>query len=217
MMAFWLALLLQDARDVLPSDRPIELRVPVSTDTEHRATVVTFPEESLEALVAGWNEGDLSIERRRENLFLKLLRKSQGDLQVLGASGTLYRFSIVATDGAYDGHVRLLPPKEQKRQVPESVELLRAMRLGRRPPEGAVLRADQPLTVAPGLAAKVAYVYESTTYRGFVVRIENTAGFAQRLDPSRFQSKDLVLAGAREMLLPAGERTLLYLVFWKMP
>lgn len=217
MIGFWVALVLQDARDVLPSDRPIELRVPVSTDTEHRATVVTFPEESLEALVAGWNEGDLSIERRRENLFLKLLRKSQGDLQVLGASGALYRFTIVATDGTYDGHVRLLPPKDAKRPVPESVELLRVMRLGRRPSEGTVLRADQPLTVAPGLAAKVAYVYESTTYRGFVVRVENTSGFAQRLDPSRFQSKDLVLAGAREMLVPAGEKTLLYLVFWKLP
>ena len=217
MIGVLLLLVLQDSREVLASDRPVELRVPVSTESRHRATVLTFPEESLEALVSGWNEGDLSIERRRENLFIKLLRKSQGDLQVLGASGTLYRFSIMPAEGAYDGHVRLLAPREQKRQIPESIELLRAMRLGRRPTEGTILRADQPLQLAPELAAKVAYVYESGSYRGYVVRITNTSTIAQRLDPSRFLSKDLVLAGAREMLVPPGEKTLLYLVFWKSP
>lgn len=217
MIGLLVILSLQDARDVLPSDRPVELRVPVSTESEHRATVVTFPEESLEALVSGWNEGDLSIERRRENLFIKLLRKSQGDLQVLGASGALYRFAVVAADGAYDGHVRILPPREPKRSTPEPVELIRAMRLGRRPAEGTVLRAEQPLLMTAELSAKVIYVYESAAYRGFVVRIENPTGLAQRLDPSRFQSKDLVLAGAREMLVAPGEKTLLYLVFWKMP
>jgi len=217
MIDLLLVFVLQEARDILPSDRPVELRVPVSTDTQHRATVVTFPEESLEALVSGWNEGDLSVERRRENLFIKLLRKSQGDLQVLGASGALYRFAVVAAEGPYDGHVRILAPREQKRSIPESVELIRAMRLGRRPSEGTVLRAEQPVLVAPELAAKVVFVYESSAYRGFVVRIENTSSIAQRLDPSRFQSKDLVLAGAREMLVPPGEKTLLYLVFWKTP
>ena len=217
MIGLFVLLALQEAREIRPTDRPIELRVPVSTETQHLATVVTFPEESLEALVSGWNEGDLSIERRRENLFLKLLRNSRGDLQVLGASGALYRFSLVPAEGAYDGHVRLLAPRDEKRSFPESVELLRAMRLGRRPAEGGVLKADYLLAVAPELAAKAVYVYETTAYRGYVVRIENTSAVPQRLDPSRFLSKALVLAGAREMLVPPGEKTLLYLVFWKMP
>jgi hypothetical protein len=217
MIGILMLLALQEAREVLASERPVELRVPVSTESHHRATVVTFPEESLEALVSGWNEGDLSIERRREILFIKLLRKSQGDLQVLGSSGALYRFALVPADGVYDGHVRILAPKEQKRVIPEPIELLRAMRLGRRPTEGTVLRADQPVEVAPELAARVAYVYESTAYRGYVIRIANTSGVAQRLDPSRFLSRDLVLAGAREMLVRPGEKTLLYLIFWKAP
>jgi hypothetical protein len=217
MSAFLLLLILQDAREVYASDRPTELRVPVSTEAQHRATVVTFPEESLEALVAGWNENDLSIERRRENLFIKLLRKAQGDVHVLGASGALYRLTLVPADGAYDGHVRILAPKEQKRTVPEPVELIRAMRLGRRPAEGTVLRSDQAVYASPELSARLAYVYESTAYRGFVVRVENVGGSPQRLDPSRFLSKDLVLAGAREMALSPGEKTLLYLVFWKTP
>jgi len=217
MTALLLLMALQEAREVLASDRPIEVRVPVSTDAQHRASVVTFPEESLEALVAGWNESDLSIERRRENLFIKLLRGAKGDVHVLGASGALYRLSVVPADGAYDGHVRILAPKEPKRSAPESLELIRAMRLGRRPADGTVLRADQAVYTSPEISARLAYVYESTSYRGYVVRMENVGTFPQRLDPSRFLSKDLVLVGARELLLPPGEKTLLYLVFWKAP
>jgi hypothetical protein len=217
MIGLLLVLTLQEARDVRSSDRPIELRVPVSTESNHLATVVSFPEESLEALVSGWNEGDLSIERRRENLFLKLLRKSRGDLQVLGGSGALYRFSLLPAEGTYDGHVRILASKEEKRIVPEPVDLIRAMRLGRRPAEGSVLKADHPLGLTPELAARLVYVYETGAYRGYVVRVENVSGAPQRLDPSRFLSKDLVLAGAREMLVQPGDRTLLYLVFWKTP
>lgn len=217
MKTFLLLVALQEAREVHASDRPIEVRIPVSTEAQHRATVVTFPEESLEALVAGWNESDLSIERRRETLFIKLLRKAQGDVHVLGASGALYRLALVPADGAYDGHVRILAPRDPKRSAPESLELIRAMRLGRRPAEGTVLRADQALYASSELSARLAYVYESTSYRGYVVRVENIGDCAQRLDPSRFLSKDLVLVGAREMVLAPGEKTLLYLVFWKTP
>jgi len=215
MIALLLAIALQESRDVLSSDHSIEIRVPVSGDTQHRAAVVSFPEESLEALVAGWNEGDLSIERRRENLFIKLLRKSQGDVHVLGGSGALYRLRIVPAEGAYDGHVRILPPKESRREVPESIDLIRAMRLGRLPVQGTVLRSDQVVYASPEWTVRVVYVYESTSYRGFVARVENVSPSPQRLDPSRFSAKDLVLLGSRDMLLAPGAKTLLYLVFWK--
>lgn len=215
----WLILLLmtQETREVFASDRPLEIRVPVSTDTQHRATVLTFPEESLEALVAGWNEGELSLERRRENLFLKLLKKAQGDVHVLGASGVLYRLRVIPAEDAYDGHVRILAPKESRREPSEALDLIRAMRLGRKPLQGNVLRCDQPLYGSPEWTARASYVYESQAYRGFVVRVENVAGKPVRLDPSRFVSRDLVLIGAREWMLAPGEKTLLYLVFWKQP
>ena len=212
-----LLLLAQDAREVIASDRPVEVRVPVSTEKEHRSTVVTFPEESLEALVAGWNEADLSVERRRENLFIKLLRKTEGDLHVLGASGTLYRLTVRPAEGAWDGRVKILAPREKPRGAPEAVELIRLMRLGRRPAEGAVLQGSGSLYRSAAIAAELAYVYESNSYRGFVVRVENVSTGPQRLDPSRFVGKDLVLAGSREMILPPAGKTLLYLVFAKSP
>lgn len=216
MIALFLVLA-QGSREVIHSDRPVEVRLPVSTEKEHHASVVTFPEESLEALVAGWNEGDLSVERRRENLFLKLLRKAEGDLHVMGASGTLYRLALKPSEGPYDGHVRILAPREKKKGAPEAIELIRLMRLGRRPPDGAVLRASEELYRSPVLAARLVYVYESGQHRGFVARVENLSSEPQRLDPSRFTGRGLVLVGAREMLLKPGERTLLYLVFGKAP
>ena len=202
-MTWLLALALQDTREVIASDRPVEIRVSVSSESVHRATVVRFPEDSLEALVAGWNEGDLSIERRRENLFIKLLRKAQGDIHVLGASGTLYRLRIVPAEEAYDGQVRLMLPKDARREVPESIDLIRAMRLGRRPAQGSVLRTDQSIHVSDGWDAKVLYVYESSTYRGFVVRVESLSAGPQRLDPSRFMARDLVLVALFERWVQA--------------
>jgi hypothetical protein len=212
------ALILQEAREVLLSDRPVEVRVPVSTDARHPASVVTFPEESLEALVAAWGEGDLTVERRRENLFLKLLRRAEGDLHVLGASGTLYRLAIrPAEGGAYDGHVRLRRPAPTNPEASEPVELLRAMRLGRLPPQGSALRTDEPAYASPEIAARTAYVYDTPSFRGFVVKVENVSGRPYRLELSRFVGRDLVLVGARAMLLQPGQRTLLYFVFGKAP
>lgn len=218
-MTPWIAALalLQEAREVLLSDRPVEVRVPVSSDARHPASVLTFPEESLEALVAGWNEGDLSVERRRENLFLKLLRRAEGDLHVLGASGTLYRLALKPADGAYDGHVRIVLPRAKAAREPAPIELIRAMRLGRRPADAAVLRAEGLLYAGPDVAARAAYVYDAASLRGYVIRVENVSGTPIRLDPSRFAGKPLVLAGAREMLLEPGAKTLVYLVFGKSP
>lgn len=211
------AALLQEARDVLLSDRPVELRVPVAGDDRHPATVVTFPEDSLDALVAGWADGDLSVERRRENLFLKLLRKAEGDLHVLGGSGTLYRLAIRPAEGPYDGRVRLVLPSAKDRRAPEPVELIRAMRLGRRPPEGQVLRTSGTLFEGAELRISTVYVYDSQAFRGFVLRAENVSGRPLRVDPSRFVGKDLVLAGVREMVVGPGASTLLYLVMSKAP
>lgn len=212
-----LALALQEGREVVHTGAPVEVRVPVSTDQRHRAAVISFPETSLEALVAGWDEKDLSIERRRENLFIKLLRPAEGDLHVLGGSGTLYRLALRPAEGAYDGWVRIAAPRESKPAPPEPVELLRAMRLGRRPSEGRVYGSKEEVYRSPELAIRLAYVYETTAFRGYVARAENVSARSQRLDPSRFLAKDLVLAGAREMLLKPGESTLLYLVFAKEP
>lgn len=214
-LAIWA--LLQETRDVIHADRPVEIRVPIATENQHRAAVVTFPEEALEAMVAGWNEGDLSIERRREKIFMKLLKRAEGDVHVLGASGTLYRLSVRAAEGAYDGHVRIARPSGKERGFPEPLDLIRAMRLGRLPDGGTVLKSDEALHLSPDLECRLAYLYQTDRHRGYVIRVANAGASSQRLDPSRFTGSGLLLAGAREMLLKPGERTLLYLVFAREP
>ncbi len=211
------ALLAQEARDVLLGDGPVEIRVPVSADAKHPASVVTFPEDSLEALVAGWNDADLSVERRREHLFLKLLRRAEGDLHVLGGSGRLYRLALRPADGAYDGRVRLVPPAGKALRESAPLELIRAMRLGRRPDNATVLRAEGLLYAGPDVAARASFVYDADAFRGYVLRVENVSASPIRLDPSRFAGKRLVLAGARDLLLEPGAKTLVYLVFGKAP
>jgi hypothetical protein len=212
-----LATLVQQSREVRLSDGPVELRVPVDAEAKHPATVVSLPETSLEALVAGWAEHDLSVERRGGNLFLKLLRKAEGDLHVLGASGALYRFSVRAAEEEYDGRVRVLSSEPEAGRPPEAVELIRAMRLGRRPREGRVLGSGTRIWSAESIEATALWVYDLERLRGFVVRVDNRSAEPRHLDAARFVGPDLVLAGCRENLLPPGGSTLLYLVFGRRP
>ena len=95
--------------------------------------------------------------------------------------------------------------------------MIRAMRLGRRPAQGTVLRATSEVHLSKDISANATYMYDGPSYRGYVIRIENVSDSTRRLDPSRFAGRDLVLAGAREMVLDPGAKTLLYLVFWKRP
>ena len=128
-----LLVVLQEARtrDVPLAERPVEIVVPVAGDAKHVGTVVSFPEDSVEAIVAGWNEEDLSLERRGDRIFLKLLRRAEGDLHVVGSSGTLYRLYVRPADGAYDGHVRILRPEKKATAGSTAIDLVRAMRRGR--------------------------------------------------------------------------------------
>lgn len=207
---------LQEARtrEVAFTDRPIEILVSVAGDARHVSTVVSFPEESLEALVAGWNEEDLSLERRRDRLFVKLLRRAEGDLHVLGASGTLYRLYVRPAERVFDGHVRVTrPAKEASR--PGAVDLLRAMRTAR-PPEGTAVRRCSGVVHRGARATLTArYVYDTDFHRGYVLELENTAAEAMRVDLSRFSGEGLELVGARSLVVEAGGRTQVYLVFQK--
>ena len=212
-----LATLLQISREVMHDDRTVSIRVPITAEGHNRATVITSPEEYLEALVSGSIEDELSIERRKNRLFLKLLKTASGDVPVIGTSGTVYRLSILPADDEYDGEVRILLPRSTEEELPASLKLLQAMRRGRRPPEGRVFSANKRFPFSASMDARITFVYEVDAYRGFVIRVSNITRISQRLDPSRFTGRNLVVAGAREMLLEPDEVTLLYLVFWKRP
>ncbi len=209
----------------LKDGEALRLTMAVATEDATRTTAVAFPEESIESVVSGWKEGDLSFEREKGTIILKLHRKAEGSLVVVGSSGRQYRLYVEpAADGkAYDGHVRVLgggadeKPKAQAKPV-ASLELVRAMRLGRRPDDGAVYEGSHEVVVKTGpLEATLDWVYVTDAYVGYVLTAKNLTDRAADVDVTRLAADGLVLAGSRDQTVDAGGVTKLYLVFWRRP
>ncbi len=216
MIAALVLVLLQEerTREVLYVEKTVEILAPVAGEARHRSTVVSFPEESLEALVVGWNEEDLSVERRRDRLFVKLLRRAEGDLHVLGASGTLYRLYVRPAEKVFDGHVRIVLPGGDASR-PTSVDLLRAMRRGKVPAGVTVRRASGRVYEGERFALSSRYVYDGESYRGYVLVLENRTREPLRLDLSRFSGEGLDLVGATSLVVESEGRTRVYFVYGK--
>jgi len=201
----------------------VRLRVRVSTPTQNMTTAVTLP-DLVENVVSSWNDRDLSVEVEGAKLFLKLLAKAEGHLDVVTAGGTHLRLYIEpsAAGEAYDGHVTLKaapekPAAEAPKQLPDALDLARAMRLGLLPPGASVKRGGQAVISTTGESeCRLGFVYETTSYRGYVIRLTNTSPTAAyHLDVTRFSSPRLVLVGAKSLVLAPGKSTLVYLILWK--
>lgn len=201
----------------------IRVTVPYST----RATLVTcvsFPEKSIRSIVAAWAESNVSLEHSGGNLFIKLLRESEGHIDVIGGSGRLYRLYISpATSGTYDETLQVTLPEEtpasheskpsaQVRSL--ALDLILAMRRGERP-EGVLVSGGPQHAVHAGPDAElfIRLVYELDGFVGYVIELQNRSGKELSLDLSRYQGEGLLLIGAREMSVAPGASTLLYLVF----
>jgi hypothetical protein len=202
-----------------------ELRVRVSKPQKTVLTSVTFP-ASIREIVSAWNEKDLSIEHSGERLFIKLLSPSQGHLDAILTTGRLLRLYVVPVkdEDLYDANVLIQSDKASvdaaARSEPRgsgSLELVRAMRLGEVPSGTTVRKADGlRLFGTPDVEATLSWVYESAFYRGYVVRVNNTsAAVSYEIDLPRIHAEDLVLVGARNLVVDPASFTYLYLVFWK--
>jgi hypothetical protein len=204
------------AREVLYVEGgAIEVRPVVATADRHATCVVILPEDSIDSLVAAWNEADLSVEQRRNHLFLKLLRPAGGDLHVLGSSGTLYRLSI--SPGA-DAEVRIHRPRPAAGAPAPSFEFVKALRLGKLPADAQARRGTDAVLFRIGATElRILLVVESPSYVGYILEVRNVGDRPHRLDLSKLRSRDLILAGAREHVVLPKSETLLYLVFASRP
>jgi hypothetical protein len=205
-----------------------EVRVRVSKPQKTVLTAITFP-APIREIVSAWNEKDLSVEHSGERLFIKLLAPSQGHLDAILTTGRHLRLYVVPVkdEDLYDANVLIQtdkgvagPGDGTGRPEPRgagSLELVRTMRLGEIPPGTTVRKGDgMRLFGTPDVAAKLSWVYESAFYRGYIVSLENSsAAVAYELDLPRIHSEDLVLVGARNLVVNPSSFTYLYLVFWK--
>ncbi len=217
----------------------IRLRVPLATETHEVMCAVSFPEAGIRSAVTGWGESTLTAIQKANLLFLRLSRKVEGQLSVIGESGIHYLLYLEAVDamapGGYDAFVKIVRPsrvvdavaeadlakksKSADRPKPKgALDLIRAMRLGERREGTRILRAKGELVYASlDVELRLLCVYQTSTYVGRIYEVRNLTDRKLALDASRFRAagEDLVLSGLRENVIPPGAVSRLYSVFWR--
>lgn len=216
------------SRTVTLSDgQTSEIRVRVSKPGKTVLTAVTFP-APIREIVSAWSEKDLSVEHSGERLFVKLLASSQGHLDAILTSGRHVRLYVVPVkdEDLYDAAVLVRDDKAGAVGDPNagtgprgagSLELVRAMRLGEVPSDVTVRKGGGArLFATSDVEATLSWVYEAAFFRGYIVRIANiSTTVAYEVDLPRIHAEDLVLVGARNLVVEPGSFTYLYLVYWK--
>ncbi|HVR86051.1 MAG TPA: type-F conjugative transfer system secretin TraK [Planctomycetota bacterium] len=210
----------------------IPVRVPVAKPGRELMTTLSFPEDSIDTAITGWQEGEITAIQKRGLLFLRMVKRSEGQLNVIGGSGTHYLLFLQGVaaddDAAYDAYLKIRKkeaagavlglPQRPVRRPSGAVELLQAMRLGRRPEGLRIFRAKRELALeSPSLEIRLLYVYDGTSYRGYLYEVKNWSSLRQALDASQLGGKGpaLVLSSFRENVLDPGSVTRLYVITWK--
>lgn len=202
----------------------VEVRIRVSEPKRTVLTAVSFP-SAIRNLVSAWNEKDLSVEQAGNRLFLKLLSPAQGHLDVLLEGDRLVRLYLTPAkeDVPYDAALQIVLPTAAEKSDPRperasgALELAKAMRLGDVPPGVTVRKGDGLLILeTPTVEASLSWIYDAPRFRGYVVRLSNQSRqTGYEIDLPRFHAEDLVLLGARNLVIEPRSFTYLYLVFWK--
>jgi hypothetical protein len=213
----------------------IRLRVPLATETHEVMCAVAFPEKAIRSAVTGWGESTLTAVQKGNFLFLRLSKRVEGQLNVIGESGTHYLLYLEAVDvkgpGGYDSFVKIVRPlpvgdgepapklvKGERPKPKGALDLIRAMRLGDRREGMRVLRAKgDVLYSSSDVELRLLFVYQASSFIGRVYEVRNLTGRKLALDASRFRAAgdELVLSGLRENVIPPGGVSRLYTVFWR--
>jgi hypothetical protein len=213
----------------------IRLRVPLATETHEVMCAVAFPEAAIRSAVTGWGESTLTAVQKGNFLFLRLSKRVEGQLNVIGESGTHYLLYLEAVDakgpGGYDSFVKIVRPsppgdgqaarnttKVERPKPKGALDLIRSMRLGNRREGTRVLRAKGELVYSsPDVELRLLFVYQGSSYIGRIYEVRNLSGRKLALDASRFRAggDELVLSGLRENVIPPGGVSRLYTVFWR--
>lgn len=204
-MMFWLLLVAQE---------PYRLPLQVSNDQRSIQSVVHLVDEtSIAHLVTAFNKDDISIEIKQNKLFIKLLKDVEGSIDCIGASGHLYRVYVAPSKQTVPlltlrAPARPAPPPE----LPMPLVLMRAMRRGQSEEGMDVKRSTAVLIEDSSFIIQLQWVYRFDEWTGFVCTVRNRTERDLRLDLSRFHAPGILLVGARDLRLGAGQVTRLYMV-----
>lgn len=200
--------------------RPGELlvvRPPVATRDDQRSAVVEFLHENgIDRIVPALDPEDVSIVQVGPRLFIKSLAPRSGTVDVIGASGELYRLLLEPAQEGADTLVQIARADLDAADAPGPVEFARALRLGIRPDGAVVLDgSDEILARVDGVEFLLHRVVEWRSFRGIVLHCRNTEGRPRRVDERRIRAEGLVAAGASNHEIPAGGTARLILIFWR--
>ncbi len=217
------------SRTVVAKDgQTVTVKARVAEAGKNFLTVLALP-DAVAHVVSSWDAKDLSLEQEGSRLFIKLLAKAEGFLDVVTTGGLHVRFFLVgvAAPGAFDSTIVVRigggeapapsAPAGRRGGSGGALELAKAMRLGDVPPDATVRSGgNEDLLRMANLEAKLHYVYETARYRGYVLGLANLSlSEAYHLDVRRFGGEALVLVGAKDVVIPPGKSTRLYVVDWK--
>lgn len=211
------------SREAIVKDgETVTIRLAVAGSAKNVLAAVTFP-AAIKSVISAWDPKDLSVEHDASKLFLKLLSKAEGHLDVLTVDGLHARLYLLPAAVEFDSHVvlkRAVDRPEPKASAPApsgALELIKSMRLGEAPAEATVRRgAGELLFEDDRVRATLLWVYDAGRFRGIVAGVANRSDKeVAAVDLSRFQAEDLVLVGARETQVSPRKSTRLYLVFSK--
>lgn len=212
----WMPLLLYAAAQ---SDA-VEIGLPVSTpDRSHQAAVIFEDEVAISKIVLGVDREAISIDVVENRLFIKLLRPAEGHLDCIGVSGRLYRVRVAVGERAPVEALRVRGSRDitADRAMPRPVALVRMMRAGGVEEGATRMRLEGSVYECREYTARGRAVYRWEGLRGYVLEIESRGAEPLAIDLSKFRGEGLLLAGCRELQVPAGGRTLLFLVFEETP
>ena len=206
----------------------VVVKVRIAKRDLNLSTVLSLS-EPVASLVTSWDQKDISINHDKNKLFVKLLSKTKGYVDVITTNGNLVRFLILPmpAPAPYDSHVsvsvniRKNKAADKKpvrvRKASGALELIKAMRLSEVPKDATVRNGKKALlSEDEDLKVTLLYVYDTGRFRGFVLKLTNKSlERAHHVDVTRFAGKNQVLVGVREMVVPAGMSTRLYVVDWQ--
>lgn len=213
----------------------IRLRVPLASESHELMTAVAFPETGIRSAVTGWGQSALTAIQKGNLIFLRLTKKAEGQLNVIGDSGTHYLLYLEAVDPkvptGYDAFVKIVRPQldasepgkaqtgRHERPKPKgALDLIRLMRLGDRREGMRVIRAKSELIFSSDdVELRLLFVYDASPYVGRIYEVRNRSVRKLALDASRFRAagEDLILSGLRENVIPPGGVSRLYTIFWR--
>jgi len=215
---------------------PIRIRVPLANESHEVLSAVSFPETGIQAAVTGWSQSTLTAIQKGGFLFLRLSRKSEGQLSVIGESGTHYLLYLESAEAqpsdAYDAFVKIVrpatdqgkPASRPREGAPErgkprgALDLIRSMRLGDAREGARILRAKGEILYAgQDLELRLLFVYEEPSYVGRIYLVRNLSCRKLALDASRFRPAEgtLILSALRDNVISPGGDSRLYTVFWR--